>query len=95
MSKYSHLVTAKEYAESEGIELTEYWVRWLGQVMLSFYQRKYGEDKKPPRINRKGFKGRGYDPVTDPEIFGSALGCYRIAKNSKESRTPLTAPEAH
>lgn len=76
MTKYKHLITIKEYVESEGLTLDSYWLRRLGQITLKHYLWKQGTTlyaKKPPTINRKGFKGKGYDPVVDKEVLAESL----------------------
>lgn len=68
-----HLITVKEYAILEGFALDIPGIRRLGQETLNLFQIKYGKDKKPPVISRKGFKAKGYDPSVDPDILEEAL----------------------
>ena len=68
-----NLITVKGYAISKGFALDIIGIRRLGQETFNLFQSKYGIDKKPPTISRKGFKSKGYDPYADLDILEEAL----------------------
>ena len=80
-----NLITVKEYAIAEGITLDIPGTRRLGQETFNLFQSKYGKDKKPPTISRKGFKAKGYDLSVDGEILECALlNIQEKANNTQE-----------
>lgn len=71
MSTTKHLITAKEYAESQDYQLDIQQSRRLGQVAQQLY--KAANNTLPPRITRRGNKARGYDLLTDANLLDQAI----------------------
>jgi hypothetical protein len=71
--KYKGLVTVKEYAKSEGIDLDDKQARRYGQMVLEAYKMKHGNTRRPPVVTRGQNKSKGYDIAIDRDILEACL----------------------